>query len=55
VLRDGDHAFDAAAATAAALKVVEPFMSGLRGRGVATCYSVRDGRVHVFDFVPPDG
>ena len=38
VLSNGGNAFDAAAATAATLNVVEPYMSGLAGEGYATCY-----------------
>ena len=38
VLGNGGNAFDAAAATAATLNVVEPYMSGLAGQGMATCY-----------------
>src|SRR5262249_60799732 len=48
----GGSAFDAAAATGAALNVVEPFMSGLAGLGCATCYIAAEKRVRVLDFVP---
>src|SRR3954464_12583399 len=53
LLAQGGNAFDAAAATAAALNVVEPYMSGLAGLGVATCWVAREGRIRVLDFVPP--
>jgi gamma-glutamyltranspeptidase / glutathione hydrolase len=53
LLSTGGNAFDAAAATAAALNVVEPFMSGLAGLGYATCYVAAEERVRVLDFVPP--
>jgi gamma-glutamyltranspeptidase/glutathione hydrolase len=52
-LATGGNAFDAAAATAAALNVVEPFMSGLAGLGLAICYVAAENRVRVLDFVPP--
>src|SRR5436190_16843256 len=53
MLANGGNAFDAAAATAAALNVVEPFMSGLAGMGLATCYIAAEKRVRALDFVPP--
>jgi gamma-glutamyltranspeptidase / glutathione hydrolase len=51
LLRSGGNAFDAAAATAAALNVVEPYMSGLAGEGVATCYVAAERRMRTLDFV----
>jgi len=52
MLSSGGNAFDAAAATAAALNVVEPYMSGLAGQGLATCWVAAERRVKVLDFVP---
>jgi len=52
VLREGGNAFDAAVATCAALNVVEPFMSGLAGLGMATCHVAASGTVRCLDFVP---
>src|SRR5215203_1501631 len=52
VLGNGGNAFDAAAATAAALNVVEPYMSSLAGLGLATCYVAKEQRVRTLDFVP---
>jgi len=53
VLANGGNAFDAAVATSAALNVVEPFMSGLAGLGLATCYVASEKRVRTLDFTPP--
>ena len=53
MLRRGGNAFDAVAATAAALNVVEPFMSGLAGAGAATYLYADTGEVSCIDFIPP--
>ena len=53
MLRRGGNAFDAVAATAAALNVVEPFMSGLAGAGAATFLRAETGEVSCLDFIPP--
>ncbi|ONG59128.1 hypothetical protein BKE38_00160 [Pseudoroseomonas deserti] len=51
ILSKGGNAFDAAVATAAALNVVEPGMSGLAGQGVAACYVAAEGRVRTLNFI----
>lgn len=50
VLKEGGNAFDAVVATAATLNVVEPYMSGVGGIGVAIANVARENRVRTLDF-----
>lgn len=52
MLNRGGNAFDAVVATAAALNVVEPYMSSLAGMGLATCWIAKEQKVRTLDFVP---
>ncbi len=47
----GGNAIDAAVAVAAALNVVEPYMSGLGGDGYMLVHTARDEQLHVLDYV----
>ncbi len=53
MLAQGGTAFDAVVATAAALNVVEPYMSSLAGMGLASCWIAKENRVRTLNFVPP--
>lgn len=50
VLREGGNAIDAAVATAFAIGVAEPHMSGLGGSGAMTIWLQREGRAEYLDF-----
>ena len=57
VLTEGGNAFDAATSVAATLGVVEPYMSGPGGIGLALAYVARERRTRVLNFSgrAPDG
>lgn len=50
VLEGGGNAIDAAVATALAMGVAEPWMSGIGGGGLMTIYRASDQSTHVIDF-----
>ena len=50
VLMDGGNAFDAAVAVGSTLGIVEPYMSGVGGIGVALAYVAAEDRVRTLDF-----
>jgi gamma-glutamyltranspeptidase/glutathione hydrolase len=53
ILQQGGNAIDAAVATAAALNVVEPYMSGIAGIGYMLIYAAHERRLRILDYVGP--
>ena len=53
VLQAGGNAVDAAVATAAALNVAEPYMSGMGGSGYMLLYTAADRKLQVLDYIGP--
>lgn len=51
ILMQGGNAIDAAVATAAALNVVEPYMSGMAGVGYMQIYSAKSREHKILDYV----
>ncbi len=53
ILQSGGNAVDAAVATAAALNVVEPYMSGIGGSGYMLVHRAGDQQPRVLDYIGP--